>query len=61
VQAVFKKLEDVATGVVEGKLEECCIKAEELVASLPVDTFVQDCIREALQVNWDEDFESEHI
>jgi phosphoenolpyruvate synthase/pyruvate phosphate dikinase len=50
IGAVFKQLEDVATGVVEGKLEECCTKAEKLVASLSVDNFVQDCIKEALQV-----------
>ena len=57
IGAVFKQLEDVATGVVEGKLEECCTKAEKLVASLSVDTFVQDCIKEALQVKTSEEFD----
>jgi hypothetical protein len=51
IEEVFLQLEDVATGVVKGKLEDFCIKAENLVASLPVNTFVQDCIKEALQVN----------
>lgn len=50
VGAVFKHLEDVATGVVEGKLEESCAQAEKLVSSVPVDALLQDCIREALQV-----------
>ncbi|KAI9559139.1 hypothetical protein GHT06_015928 [Daphnia sinensis] len=49
VAAVFKQLEDVATGVVEGKLEDCCAQAEKLVSSVPVDSLLQDCIREALQ------------
>jgi phosphoenolpyruvate synthase/pyruvate phosphate dikinase len=55
IGAVFKQLEDVATKVVEGNLEECCTKAEKLVASLPVDAFVQDCVKEALQVNLNDD------
>jgi hypothetical protein len=40
IEEVFLQLEDVATGVVKVKLEEFCIKAENLVASLPVNTFV---------------------
>ena len=56
IEEVFLQLEDVATGVVKGKLEEFCIKAENLVASLSVNTFVQDCIKEALQVNSNNNF-----
>ncbi|XP_045028647.1 putative phosphoenolpyruvate synthase [Daphnia magna] len=57
VGAVFKHLEDVATGVVEGKLEESCAQAEKLVSSVPVDALLQDCIREALQDIFGDDAE----
>ena len=50
IVAVFKQLEDVATGVVEGKLEDICTKAAKLLSSAAVDPFIQDCIREAMQV-----------
>lgn len=50
IGAIFQHLKDVATGVVEGKLEECCAKATKLLSSLPVDPFIEDCIREAVQV-----------
>ena len=50
IVAVFKQMEDVATGVVEGKLEDVCTKAAKLMSSVAVDPFIQDCIREAMQV-----------
>lgn len=50
IDVVFKRLQDVATGVVEGKLEECCTQAENFVSSLPVDPKIQDNIRKALKV-----------
>ena len=47
----LKELRDVGKGVIDGRLEECCQEASDLLAVTPVDSFVQDCIREALQVN----------
>uniref|UniRef100_A0A0P6DHG3 Phosphoenolpyruvate synthase n=1 Tax=Daphnia magna TaxID=35525 RepID=A0A0P6DHG3_9CRUS len=61
VGAVFKHLEDVATGVVEGKLEESCAQAEKLVSSVPVDALLQDCIREALQEIFGDDAEQKRF
>ena len=47
----LKALRDVGKGIIDGGLEEYCREASILIASAPVDHHVQDCIREALQVN----------
>lgn len=52
LQLAFNKLQDVAKGIVDGQLQDCCTEACKQLSSAPVDSNVQDCIREALQVNF---------
>ena len=47
----LNELQEVAKGLVQGSLEETCKETSAALASAPVDSFVRDCIREALQVN----------
>lgn len=47
---VFHNLENVANGVVDGHLEECCSKAQKLLLETPVDPSVREHVLEALQV-----------
>lgn len=51
LQAAFQLLKDVATGVQEGRLEESCNQAKNLLSSTPVDAKILTDIREALKVN----------
>lgn len=46
----LKELEDVGKGLIQGQLENSCKEASALLASAPVDSYIQDCLREALQV-----------
>lgn len=50
LQAKFKSLEQVANGVVEGKLEDLCSRASQLIAESPVDIAIQRAIRDSLKV-----------
>lgn len=51
LQLVFKQLQDVLKGDMDGsQLEECCNKASQLISVTPVIPFIQDCVREALKV-----------
>ena len=56
IQNALKQVEKVAKGVVEGKMEESCERVSKLIASAPVDSMIQDCIREALQVFYSDNF-----
>ena len=50
LKLAFKQLEDVAKGVINGQLQDCCDQVTKQLSSAPVNSFVKDCIREALQV-----------
>lgn len=47
---LFKKLEDVAKGTAEGDLKESCDEASNYLLKVPINPFVKDCVKEALQV-----------
>lgn len=47
----LKALKEVGKGVLDGQLEEYCREASVLVATAPVDSLIQDCIIEALNVS----------
>ena len=52
IKTALKQVDQVAKGVVEGKMEESCTDAVNLLTKAPVDPLIQDCIREALQVGF---------
>lgn len=47
----LEELNNVGRGRVEGRLEERCEEASNLLAVTSVDSFIQDSVREALHVN----------
>lgn len=50
LQSLFKRLEDAAKEPVDGNLKESCDEAVKYLSSVPINSFVKDCVREALQV-----------
>ena len=53
IDNALKTIKDIAIGTIQGNLEDSCKNARKMFSSTPVDSFVQDCIREALQVSYD--------
>ena len=53
VLSQLQELKEAATNpnAIKGQLEESCRKASQALAAAPVDSFIRDCVREALHVN----------
>lgn len=52
VQLKLDHLDQAGRGVIQGQLEEYCEEASNLLAATPVDSFIQDSVRDALHVHY---------